>query len=364
MEPLIGFEELYQDIFGLLRKIFSNSGCVSVAIRCDDSFLAFLVIRTFLQQFECRTWEKIYNSNDFLILGESETIKIDEVRSVFHFSTLNRSDLSHKYLFFQRLDEINIIVENSLLKLFEEPPADTFLIGTAVCWESLLPTLRSRMIKIDIPMRLHRLDFFQNLPREWQWIGKRNAGFAYAIREEAVEKLKKVLFFLREQTMETLFEDYLSICQEKIPKPYEAQKLNDKVLLEMLNLIFCEKIIVDLYGQNPLIELKRLLLSKACSGKRELTTKMWTVFFDNVGKTLKTLFFETVLHEVSMDWEDLCYPFLNKIWIESKKKCSWKNTIRWVEWTEKMLGKEWMVFHPDLSLYLLIEGLRKNLITS
>ena len=49
--------------------------------------------------------------------------------------------------------EANPEAANAMLKLLEEPPADTHFILTSVEWHSLLPTIRSR----SIPFRLGRL---------------------------------------------------------------------------------------------------------------------------------------------------------------------------------------------------------------
>lgn len=374
--------ERYADTLAFLEKTCRSLDSLSVALRCDDPYLAFLILQTFLERFEARSWEKIKNSNDCMILGEEESIKIDDVRSVFHFSALKGSDCSRKYIVFQRLDELNVYAENGLLKLFEEPPAKSCLFATVSSWERLLPTVRSRMLKIEAPVRLHEAACFGAIPPEWRWVSKRRARFALAMLNANPDQLIEILEFTRSLSLTELLENYAAFCQEKTPIVFERyfkplkntlgeerpapspepdgipeKGINAFVLKEMVALILSEKTLVSLFEEGHLQPLQDWVFRQMTQSKKQWTTKHWTAFLKGFGKTVWSLFYDCYRHEISMDWEKIGYPALNRYWLQSETKVSVPKLIAWMEWMSQMEDKEWVVYHPELSLDRLIEGL-------
>jgi len=377
--------EQYTDTLFFLEKTCRSLDSLSVALRCDDPYLAFLILQAFLERFESRSWEKIQNSNDCMILGQEESIKIDEVRSVFHFSALKGSDLSRKYLVFQRLDELNVYAENGLLKLFEEPPAKSCLMATVSSWESLLPTVRSRLLKVEAPVRLHEAACFYAIPPEWRWVSKRNAKFALSILNADPAKLVDILEFARSNSLTELLETYAAFCQDKTPIVFERyfkplkntlgeetpeslperegipeKGINAYVLKKMVEFILSEKILVFFFGEGHLQPLKDWAFRQTAQPKKQWTTRQWTVFLKGLGKTVSSLFFECYRHEISIDWEKIGYPILNRQWLQSELRVSIPKLIAWMEWMSQMGDKEWVVYHSELSLDRMIEGLEAS----
>ena len=71
-------------------------------------------------------------------------IRVDEVRKLANFFHMSASDGGRRVVIVDAADEMNIQAANALLKMLEEPPANTTLL--LVCHQPtrLLPTIRSR----------------------------------------------------------------------------------------------------------------------------------------------------------------------------------------------------------------------------
>ena len=374
--------ERYADTLAYVEKTCQSLDSVSVALRCDDPYLALLILEIALERFESRPWERIRNSNDCMILGETESVKIDDVRGVFHFAAMKGNDCSRKYLVFHRLDELNVYAENGLLKLFEEPPSRSCVFATVSSWERLLPTVRSRMLKIEAPVRLHEATRFDAVPPEWRWISKRNARFALAMLKADPARLVEILEFIRSLPLTDLLENYAALClgntpivferyfkpiknalgEEPAQQPPEREGIPEKgidalVLREMAALLLSEKTIAHLIEEGHLQPVRDWAFQQFTQTKQLWTTKYWTVFLKGFGRTLWALFYDCYRHEISMDWEKIGYPTLNRRWLLSEMKVSAPKLVAWMEWMSQMGEKEWTVYHPTLSLDRLVSGL-------
>ena len=93
------------------------------------------------------------------------TISIDDVRSIQEFvklKTLGSSSV-RRAIVIEESEALTREAQNSLLKLLEEPPADTVIVLTTSNLTSLLPTIRSRsqIIRIKSPKREASDVFFE-----------------------------------------------------------------------------------------------------------------------------------------------------------------------------------------------------------
>ncbi|MDF0599769.1 DNA polymerase III subunit delta' [Psychromarinibacter sp. C21-152] len=73
-----------------------------------------------------------------------QEITVDEVRRLKHFFELSAADGGRRVVIVDAADEMNTSAANALLKLLEEPPADTTLLLIAHQPSRLLPTILSR----------------------------------------------------------------------------------------------------------------------------------------------------------------------------------------------------------------------------
>lgn len=90
------------------------------------------------------------NDEELASLKKSAFIRIDEVREVVDFLAKTSFNNGWRIVIIDSADEMNRSAENSLLKILEEPPAKTIIL--LVCNNSgkLLPTIRSRCVRLSL----------------------------------------------------------------------------------------------------------------------------------------------------------------------------------------------------------------------
>jgi DNA polymerase-3 subunit delta' len=76
-------------------------------------------------------------------------IVVDQVRDlVDHRLSMRRVEARRRFVIVDPADEMNVQAQNALLKTLEEPPADTVLVLVATSPDALLPTIRSRCLRV------------------------------------------------------------------------------------------------------------------------------------------------------------------------------------------------------------------------
>lgn len=93
-----------------------------------------------------------------VISTEGQSISIDAVRELqklTRLKTVGKSNGIQRLIIIKQADLLTIEAQNALLKLLEEPPADTMIILTASNEQSLLPTIRSRTQILTIKQPSH-----------------------------------------------------------------------------------------------------------------------------------------------------------------------------------------------------------------
>ncbi len=83
-------------------------------------------------------------------LEDKTQITIEQIRELLRFSTKTAGSGGWKVILIDALDDLTLPAANALLKLLEEPPAKTLLLLTAHRPGNLLPTLRSRCLKLAL----------------------------------------------------------------------------------------------------------------------------------------------------------------------------------------------------------------------
>lgn len=73
-----------------------------------------------------------------------DAITIDAARALKRFLALSSSDAGRRVVLIDAADEMNTATSNAILKLLEEPPANTVLLLVCHAPTRLLPTIRSR----------------------------------------------------------------------------------------------------------------------------------------------------------------------------------------------------------------------------
>jgi hypothetical protein len=87
-----------------------------------------------------------------LISPDSQSISINEIRGLGQFLKLKTTGESNlrRFIVIEQAESLTLEAQNALLKLLEEPPADTLLVLTLNKREAVLPTISSRLQQILI----------------------------------------------------------------------------------------------------------------------------------------------------------------------------------------------------------------------
>jgi hypothetical protein len=88
-----------------------------------------------------------------VVRPEKSSITIEQIRELIHFFRLKvpGSATIKRTAVIEDADAMGTEAQNALLKLLEEPPADSVLILTSSRPQSLLPTIRSRVRLLQLP---------------------------------------------------------------------------------------------------------------------------------------------------------------------------------------------------------------------
>ena len=83
---------------------------------------------------------------------KSEQIRIDQVRELQGFLSVGTHRAGSRVVLLYPAETMNNATQNALLKSLEEPPKDTIFVLVTTRIERLLPTIRSRCQRIDLPV--------------------------------------------------------------------------------------------------------------------------------------------------------------------------------------------------------------------
>ena len=179
MINVIGYESEFKLIYNdLINKKLNNSILIKGAKGIGKFFFIKKIIEEFIKS-------KIENNqiNKHLSLFENNShpnikiikkeidektkktknnITIDQIRDLNHFSQETSSiDDFPKFILIDSADDLNINSSNALLKLLEEPKSDTYFFLISHYSSLLLPTIKSRCLKIYL--NSHNYDNFKDI---------------------------------------------------------------------------------------------------------------------------------------------------------------------------------------------------------
>ena len=85
-----------------------------------------------------------------VLFPKEKSIKVDEIRSLRKEAFIKPNEAASRVFVIQSADTMNDEAQNALLKLLEEPPETVGLILTASSRSRLLPTVRSRLMLLNV----------------------------------------------------------------------------------------------------------------------------------------------------------------------------------------------------------------------
>ncbi len=95
----------------------------------------------------CRMLKEGSNPDFFVAGTADETINVDEIRNLQSDTIIRPLYSARKVYLIPDADNMTIQAQNSLLKIFEEPPAYTVIILTTSNYDALIETIRSRAVR-------------------------------------------------------------------------------------------------------------------------------------------------------------------------------------------------------------------------
>jgi len=124
----------------------------------------------------------------YIVDKENDTIKVDDIREVHHFIQLTPALSKNKVIIINNSHNLNSNAANALLKILEEPPANTYLF--LICSGFMIPTIRSRCISMSFsPLSF---EAFKDRCKSWG-IGDEDMSWIYSITRGSIgiaEKLR------------------------------------------------------------------------------------------------------------------------------------------------------------------------------
>ena len=87
--------------------------------------------------------------------GKSGNYRADDLRPLISDAYIASNEGGYKIYILPDIDKALPAAQNTLLKIFEEPPDHVIIIMTAERLENVLPTVRSRAIVINVPEATH-----------------------------------------------------------------------------------------------------------------------------------------------------------------------------------------------------------------
>ncbi len=340
-------EEAYSDVLKELLNILNEKQSVCVCLTGNDTFLCETLMRMALEEYEAKTFRDIAKSNDYLEADRHGQIKVSNIRDIIAFSALRSEFLKHKYIIISDIHRANNISENSLLKLFEEPPNDTVIITWTNSYYSLLSTIRSRLFKLEVKKRIIKSDESEN--EEWRWLsGDDLRFFTYSLSFPPEEK-SYISQTVRKNSFEDNLKDYCLLCGGSLPGWMETFTLNPYAWRELMGFFLAESLIVSCYeGENLLISDFTSEIQKNIKGMN--VSDFFSTFFRVMLGKLTRMIYDTVILEFGNDWENIGYTYMNAKYFKLKKTLDIDGLNNFIRWCEKISGMEKMTVNPDLSL--------------
>ena len=179
MKKVIGFDQEFDSILNqLLDNKLSNSLLLTGNKGVGKKYFILQIIEEYINKKVVSSQTQHHlsllknNSHPNIIIAEKEIdektkklknfIVIDQIRKINQFcSETSIIEDIPKFILIDCADDMNINASNALLKILEEPKLNTYFFLISHQPSSLLPTIKSRCLKINLPN--HNYDNFSNI---------------------------------------------------------------------------------------------------------------------------------------------------------------------------------------------------------
>lgn len=126
------------------RSVLSEAYRSAIAYMVDGASLPVSSIERFVQTDTYPNFFRLKKSD------EENEISIDAAREMINFLSQKPSLPGNRAVIIEDFENMSRNAANSILKILEEPPLDSVLILTTTRLLSILPTIRSRCLKVRV----------------------------------------------------------------------------------------------------------------------------------------------------------------------------------------------------------------------
>ena len=134
----------------MIDKIVKNIGKLQGSSLCFVSENNYLY-KEFVREILLRIPN--LNINDVLfVMPENGNIKIDKIREIIDFILYKPNFSDQRIILIEEIDAMTLEAANASLKVLEEPPQYSLIFAATSRWDYLLPTIKSRFIKFELPL--------------------------------------------------------------------------------------------------------------------------------------------------------------------------------------------------------------------
>lgn len=230
MKKVIGFDQEFDSILNqLLDNKLSNSLLLTGNKGIGKKYFILQIIEEYINKKVVSSQTQHHlsllknNSHPNIIIIEKEIdektkklknfIVIDQIRKINQFclETSIIEDIP-KFILIDCADDMNINASNALLKILEEPKLNTYFFLISHQPSSLLPTIKSRCLKINLPN--HNYDNFSNIIEISKYdINEETKKFLYDVTNGSPGLINEYEF----DEILNIFESLINLIEDKDP---------------------------------------------------------------------------------------------------------------------------------------------------
>ena len=147
----------FNETLNKILKVKDNLKGSSICFVSENNFVSRIFLKYLI--------DNIPNLNKLDVLcikPEGGNIKIDKIREIEDFILYQPNFSEERIIIIEEIDKLTQEATNAALKIIEEPPNFSIIFSTTSKWNYLLPTIKSRFIRFDIPFTNQVVEEVQN----------------------------------------------------------------------------------------------------------------------------------------------------------------------------------------------------------
>ncbi|HOB16180.1 MAG TPA: hypothetical protein PK894_01595 [Defluviitoga sp.] len=147
----------FNETLNKILKVKDNLKGSSICFVSENNFVSRIFLKYLI--------DNIPNLNKLDVLcikPEGGNIKIDKIREIEDFILYQPNFSEERIIIIEEIDKLTQEAANAALKIIEEPPNFSIIFSTTSKWNYLLPTIKSRFIRFDIPFTNQVVEEVQN----------------------------------------------------------------------------------------------------------------------------------------------------------------------------------------------------------